>query len=425
MTAQSTPVKLFSEAEPTVANSTFLSRSVLAQLRKIRTGSLKIDDRGTSHSLGDESSLGPNAELRVHDARFWSSIAFRGSIGAGEAYARGWWTSPDAAQVVRLFVRNHEVLSGVDSGLTRLSRPFLRLYHALRSNSEGGSKSNISAHYDLSNDFFALFLDESMTYSCGLFESADTSLHEASIAKIDRLCKRLELEPSDHLIEVGTGWGAFAIHAATEYGCRVTSTTISQEQFDFATQRVRAAGLEDKVTILLTDYRQLEGQFDKLVSVEMIEAVGHRYYDQYFQCCASLLKPDGLMAIQAITIADQHYERARKSVDFIQRHIFPGSCIPSVTALCSSTTRASDLKLVTMEDIGQHYVTTISTWRQRLLNQRSKAEAMGFSTDFLRLWDFYFAYCEGGFCERHISTVQMLLSKPRGQASLALEPLRA
>ncbi|MFT5153922.1 MAG: cyclopropane-fatty-acyl-phospholipid synthase [Planctomycetota bacterium] len=264
-----------------------------------------------------------------------------------------------------------------------------------------------------------------MTYSCGLFESADTSLHEASIAKIDRLCKRLELEPSDHLIEVGTGWGAFAIHAATEYGCRVTSTTISQEQFDFATQRVRAAGLEDKVTILLTDYRQLEGQFDKLVSVEMIEAVGHRYYDQYFQCCASLLKPDGLMAIQAITIADQHYERARKSVDFIQRHIFPGSCIPSVTALCSSTTRASDLKLVTMEDIGQHYVTTISTWRQRLLNQRSKAEAMGFSTDFLRLWDFYFAYCEGGFCERHISTVQMLLSKPRGQASLALEPLRA
>ena len=415
-------------AGSTTAKPGFFANAVLARLRDVGRGALLVRENGREHRFGSASAEGPDAELVVHDDRFWKAIALRGSIGAGEAYAYGWWSSPDAVAVIRLFVRNQDVLSGVESGLARLSRPLLAGYHALRRNSERQSRDNIMAHYDLSNDFFALFLDETMTYSSGIFDTPQTSLRDASVAKIDRLCQKLELGPEDHLVEIGTGWGAFALHAAKTYGCRVTTTTISKEQHDFAAARFAEAGLQDRIDLRFEDYRRLSGRYDKLVSVEMIEAVGHQYFDAFFESCANLLKPAGRMLLQAITIADQHYERAKTSVDFIQRHIFPGSCIPSVTALCSAATGASDLRLLQMEAMGTHYVRTLQEWRRNLAAHADEARAMGFDDVFLRLWDFYFVYCEGGFAERHIDVVQMEFAKPgaRGEQRLpALTPLAA
>ncbi|MEM7306977.1 MAG: cyclopropane-fatty-acyl-phospholipid synthase family protein [Planctomycetota bacterium] len=390
----------------------FLARQVVARLEQIDVGTLALEVGGHSLSFGRALPDAPNAALAVRDERFWSAIATRGSVGAGEAYADGWWTSDDPAAVVRLFVRNQDALEGLEGGLARLSMPLLKAYHGLRRNTESGSRSNIAAHYDLSNDFFRLFLDDTMTYSCGIFERDEASLREASLAKIDRLCHKLRLTPDDHLLEIGTGWGAFAIHAAREYGCRVTTTTISAEQHALARERIHEAGLEGRITLLSSDYRRLEGTFDKLVSVEMIEAVGARYFDAFFERCGALLRPDGLMALQAITIADQYYEAALRSVDFIQRYIFPGCCIPSVTALCGSIARASDLKPVHMEDIGPHYERTLRSWRENLRARWDEARALGHDETFLRLWEFYFAYCEGGYAERRLGDVQMLLAKP-------------
>ena len=405
------------------ARPSFLERQVLSRFEGIDSGSLSVTTRGVRLEFGREHPDLPHASVQVRDPRFWSAAALRGSVGAGEAFSKGWWTSEDPVAVIRLFVRNQAALSGLESGLARLSRPFLALYHALHRNTESGSRSNISAHYDVSNEFFGLFLDDTMTYSCGVFEREDATLREASISKIDRLCKKLDLRPTDHLLEIGTGWGAFSIHAAREYGCRVTTTTISREQHDLAAQRIREAGLEDRITLLMEDYRRLEGSYDKLVSVEMIEAVGARYFDTFFARCARLLKPEGKMALQAITIADQHFESARRSVDFIQRYIFPGSCIPSVTALCSSMTKASDLRLVDLEDIGPHYVRTLALWRENLLARWDDARALGYSDEFLRLWEFYFAYCEGGFAERHIGDVHMVLERPGARPDRVARPL--
>jgi len=390
----------------------FLARAVLARLERIEDGTLSLTEGGRTHTFGSSRDGAADASIVVRDPRFWSAVARRGSIGAGEAYAAGWWTSEAPTDVVRVLTRNRQALEGLEMGLARLSKPLLALYHALRDNDEKGSRANIAAHYDLSNDFFRLFLDETMTYSCGVFEHQDATLEEASIAKIDRLCRKLELTPTDHLLEIGTGWGAFAIHAAREYGCRVTTTTISREQLEVAAERVRAAGLEGRITLLSEDYRRLEGRFDKLVSVEMIEAVGHRHFDAFFERCAALLHPEGTMALQAITIADQHYESARDSVDFIQRHVFPGSSIPSVAALCTSMTAASDLRIVDLEDIGPHYVSTLAAWRKNLLGRWDEARALGLSDEFLRMWEFYFCYCEGGFAERHIGAVQTMLARP-------------
>jgi cyclopropane-fatty-acyl-phospholipid synthase len=331
------------------------------------------------------------------------------------------WDSPDLTAVVRLFVQNRAVLDGLDGGLALLATPLRRWLHRRNRNDRAGSRRNIAAHYDLGDDLFELFLDETMTYSAAMFATPTATLAEAQRAKLDRLCGKLDLVPGDHLLEIGTGWGALGIHAARAYGCRVTTTTISAEQHAFAKERIRAAGLADRITLLLQDYRELEGRFDKLVSVEMIEAVGHQYYDEFFRRCAALLQDDGLMALQAITIADQHYERARDSVDFIQRHIFPGSCIPSVTALLDSATRASDLRLTHLEDIGPHYVRTLATWRGRLRERWDDALALGLDEEFLRLFEFYFCYSEGGFAERHIGDVQMLLARPGSRAAPPLD----
>lgn len=410
---------------PLATKRPWIAGMVLKRLAALRDGELELHESGTRHRLGRPAADGLRARLNVHDPRFWKAVAQGGSIGAGEAYAEGWWSSPAPQDVVRLMVRNHAVLEGVDSGLAKLSAPIRRFAHALRRNTRSGSRANISAHYDFSNDFFALFLDASMTYSCGFYESANSTLNEASIAKIDRLCRKLDLRPGDHLLEIGTGWGAFAIHAAREYGCRVTTTTISQQQHDYAARRFAESGVGDRIELLLQDYRTLEGSYDKLVSVEMIEAVGHHYYEAFHRRCAALLKPDGRMAIQAITIADQHYERAKNSVDFIQAHIFPGSCIPSVTALLTSATRASDLKLVQLEDIGEHYVRTLADWRSRLRMNWNAAQALGFDERVLRLWEFYFVYCEGGFAERHISDVQMIFDRPAARTTPEFPAARA
>lgn len=395
-----------------------LGRAVLKGLAGITRGRLTLHEGHRRHELGPGAD-GPIAEIEVRDPRFWSAIGLRGSVGAGEAYAHQWWTSPDPVAVVRLLVRNLDVLDSMESGLSRISRPFLAAFHKLRSNSVDGAKDNIAAHYDLSNEFFELFLDPTMTYSCGIFEDEHSTLEEASIEKIDRLCRKLELRPGERLVEIGTGWGAFALHAAREYGVHVTTTTISERQHELAERRFREAGLEDQITLLKEDYRKLPARmraeglepFDKLISVEMIEAVGHQYFDSFFQTCGELLKSDGRAAIQAITIADQRYEQAKDAVDFIQRYIFPGSCIPSVTALLSAATHASDLRIVDVEDIGAHYVPTLAAWRENLLERWADARELGLDDTFLRLFEFYFVYCEGGFAERQISDVQLVFDR--------------
>ncbi|MEM8712438.1 MAG: cyclopropane-fatty-acyl-phospholipid synthase family protein [Planctomycetota bacterium] len=403
-----------------------LERAVRSRLACLVRGSLTLRTAKPNGDLnevryGESGSEGAaNAIAEVHDERFWSALALRGSVGAGEAYAYGWWSSPEPTDVVRVFVANQSALETLEGGLARLSLPLLKAYHMVRDNTRRGSAKNIAAHYDLSNDFFGLFLDPTMTYSSAVFEHPEASLEEAQLAKIDRLCERLRLTPEDRLLEIGTGWGAFAIRAAQKFGCSVTTTTISKQQHEFATERVRALGLQDRIDVRLQDYRDLQGTFTKIVSVEMIEAVGARHYEAYFKGCERLLEPGGAFAMQAITIHDRHFERARKAVDFIQRHIFPGSCIPSVTALADAARDASDFRLVQMEDIGEHYGPTLREWRETLRARWSEAQALGFDDDFLRLFDFYFAYCEGGFVERHISVAHLVFAREGPQFSPAI-----
>jgi cyclopropane-fatty-acyl-phospholipid synthase len=322
------------------------------------------------------------------------------------------WTCDDLTTLLRLMISNREILEGMEKGLARLGALPRAVYHKFRRNTEEGSRRNIAAHYDLGNEFFALFLDKEMMYSCALFEREDMSLDEASAAKLKRICEKLRLSPSDHLLEIGTGWGGLALYAASAYGCRVTTATISRKQYEFALGQVAARDLADRITVVLSDYRDLHGTFDKLVSVEMIEAVGHQFFDAYFAACSRLLKPEGLMVLQAITIADQHYQSAVHSVDFIKRYIFPGSCIPSVTALCGSMTRASDLRLVDLEDLTPHYASTLKAWRQGFLANLDRVRRLGFGNDFINMWEFYLSYCEAGFRERYIGDVQMVLAKP-------------
>ncbi|MHC4830076.1 MAG: class I SAM-dependent methyltransferase, partial [Planctomycetota bacterium] len=317
-----------------------LDRMFEAQVPKrlagLTEGVLTIHDASDTRRFGARADDGLVATVRVHDPRFWRALALRGSMGAGEAYMDGWWSTENLTDVIRLFVRNRDALLAMEGGLARLAEPAWKLLHALKRNTITGSQRNIARHYDLSNEFFRLFLDETMTYSSGVFEHADATLTEASLAKIDRLCHKLELKPGDHLLEIGTGWGALAIRAAERFGCRVTSVTISQEQYELAKGRVEEAGLTERVEVRLQDYREILGTFDKVVSVEMIEAVGHQYFDTFFRVVSERLKPDGIAAIQAITIEDRLYKDARDSVDFIKRYIFPGCCIPAVSVLNNS-----------------------------------------------------------------------------------------
>jgi len=396
-----------------------LGRSaLLGQLGKLAIGSLTVVEAGQTHHFGQrpaEASL--VATIDVLAPQFWADAAFGGTVGAGEAFIHGTWRCDNLTALIRIMVLNRDVMNGMERGLAWVTAPTRRILHWLNRNSKEGSQRNIAAHYDLGNDFFALFLDPTLAYSCGIFEREDSTLHDASLAKFDEICRKLDLKPADHLVEIGTGWGGLALHAALNYGCRVTTTTISKEQYAHSVARVKAAGLEDRITLLLKDYRDLEppagsGGFDKLVSVEMIEAVGPQYLDTYFAKCSSLLKPGGAMLLQAITIQDQFYEQALKNVDFIQRFIFPGSFIPSVTAITNSVTRATDMKVSHLRDIGPHYATTLRSWREAFFARLPEIRALGLPDTFIRMWDFYFCYCEGGFAERQLGDVHMLLTKP-------------
>ena len=388
--------------------------AVLGKLAKLR-GELIVHDAMGRVRLGQpdpSSTAPPTVTLRVTDPDFYRQVAFNGSVGAGEAYMDGLWTCSDLVALIRLLVRNRDLLDAMEGGSARVGGWLLKAWHGLRRNTHGGARRNIAVHYDLGNPLFRLFLDENLMYSSAVFASADESLESAAQRKLARICEKLALRSGDHVIEIGTGWGGFALHAARHYGCRVTTTTISREQFELAKARVDSAGLADRVTVLFQDYRLLSGQFDKLVSIEMVEAIGHQYLDTYFRKCESLLRPDGLAMIQAITIEDRRYQQALKSVDFIKRHIFPGSFIPCVSALVGSSARHTDLRLINLEDIGASYATTLHHWRQRFLAQRDVVRELGYDQRFMRMWEFYLAYCEGGFIERSIGNVQLLFARP-------------
>ncbi len=370
-----------------------------------------VDHDGQTHQLGDASAE-LHAEIIIKHPGFYQRLLTGGSIGASEAYVDGWWDSPYLTNVIRVCCRNMPALDRLESKVGWLADIVTKIAHWKNRNTKENSRNNISAHYDLGNALYEQFLDQEMLYSSGIYEAESDSLEQAQFQKMDRLCRQLELKPTDHLIEIGTGWGAMAIHAAKHYGCRVTTTTISNEQFEWAKSRVEQEGLEDKITLLKEDYRDLTGEYDKLVSIEMIEAVGKQYLTTYIQKCQSLLKHDGLMAIQAITIADQRYDYYSNNVDFIQKHIFPGGFLPSVNVLLSHFTRHSDLVVRDLKDIGLDYAKTLEDWHERFTESQSELMALGYDERFIRLWRYYFCYCEGGFRERTISTVQLVMSRP-------------
>jgi cyclopropane-fatty-acyl-phospholipid synthase len=393
-------------------------RTVLRQLNRLEHGELWLVDGDDVRRFGSADGGRTAVRLTVVDPRFYSELAFGGSIGAGEAYMHGYWRCDDLVALVRLLLQNRAVLDSMDGGAARFTAPLQKLFHWVNRNTHDGARRNIAAHYDLGNDFFALWLDETMMYSSAIFERPETSLHEAQLARLDHVCRRLQLKPGDHVLEIGTGWGGFALHAARNYGCRVTTTTISSGQYELAYQRVVDAGLHDRITLLLDDFRDLRGQYDKLVSIEMIEAIGHDLLPTYFRKCSELLKPEGAMLLQAITIEDQRYEAYRKSVDFIQRYIFPGGHLPSGAVLTETASRHTDLRLLGLEDIGLHYAITLACWRENFFARLDEVRAMGYPEPFVRMWEFYLCYCEGAFRERAISDVQMVFTKPDSRLDL-------
>ncbi len=387
---------------------------LLKQFEQLREGELHlVEADGQHHRFGARTArLDVSVTLRVHHPQLFADAAFGGTVGAGEAYIRGLWQCDDLTNLIRLFVANRDVMDGLDRRWALISRPFLKLFHFWHRNSRQGSARNIAAHYDLGNALYELMLDPTMAYSCGIFDDEQSTLEQASIAKFDAVCRKLRLQPGDSVVEIGTGWGGLAIHAAQHYGTKVTTTTISREQHDYAREQIDRLGLHDRITLLLEDYRDLRGQFDKAMSIEMIEAVGAEYLDTYLKKCSQLLAPHGAMLLQAITIQDQFYEQARKSVDYIQRFIFPGSFIPSVTTIAESLTRTTDLKISHLEDIGPHYARTLREWRHNFMGQLDRVRELGYPDSFIRLWEYYLCYCEGGFAERQLGDVQILLTKP-------------
>jgi cyclopropane-fatty-acyl-phospholipid synthase len=384
-------------------------------LDDLQFGRLSINNCGQLYEFGEPQEQAPiKASLAIHDPQLYPDILFKGSLGAAESYIKGYWSTDNLTDVTRLFVANTDLLNRqMDAGWSRITAPLMRTYHWLRKNTQKGSRKNIVAHYDLSNEFFRLFLDRSMGYSCGIFEHENSTLHQAQIAKFDRICKKLDLKEGDNVIEIGGGWGGFAMHAARNYGCRVTTTTISNNQYGYIKSIIADKGLKGKITVLHKDYRELTGRFNKLVSIEMIEAVGHHFLDTFFANCCELLKPDGMMALQAITIPDHEFNRHKNSVDFIKRYIFPGSCIPSVSAIIRSIKSHTDLQLKHFEDITPHYATTLRLWRERFFANLGKVKNMGFSNNFVRMWEFYLASCEGSFLEHYNGDVQMIFARPQ------------
>lgn len=401
------------DVSPRCLRERFARKAVLQRLKALSCGQVTLIE-GPSHPIfGKRTPKCPlGVTLTVNHPQFYPRVAFGGDIGAADSFMDGDWSCDNLTDLIRILIANSSTAGATPSRLSWVFEPVYRIGHWLKKNTKLGSQKNIAAHYDLGNEFFELFLDETRMYSCAIFERPDSSLQEASTFKNDRICRKLKLSPSDHLLEIGTGWGGFALHAAKHYGCRVTTTTISEKQFEYAKQRIAEAGLSHRVTVLKQDYRDLTGQFDKLVSIEMIEAVGHEYFDTYFQACARLLKPNGIFVLQGITIADQLFSGYQRRVDFIQRYIFPGGCLPSVTQICDVITRSTDLRLSHLEDFAPHYAQTLRHWRSRFYDQITKVRELGFDERFIRMWEYYLCYCEAAFMERNCGLVQMVMTKP-------------
>ena len=389
-------------------------RVVLGLLGRIRVGSLTVVECGKSYVFG---SGAPAATVVVHSPRVWPML-MRGSRGLAESYAQGLWDSPDLVAVIRLAARNVEVLDRWRARLTPVRTPFQTARGMLVRNTRVRSRKDIAAHYDLGNELFTRMLDPTMSYSCGLFERPGMTLEEAQVAKFERICEKLELRPEDHLVEIGTGWGGLAIHAAATHGCRVTTTTISREQRDYALAEVQRAGLSERIEIRLQDYRDMRGSYDKLVSVEMIEAVGWQHFGTFFAACSRLLAPHGAMLLQAITIDDRAYAVEKASRSFMNTHIFPNGCLPSMEVIARHVARRTDLQMLDLEDLTPHYVRTLARWREQFLAHADELEQIGYDARFRRLWTLYLVYCEAGFAERRICEVQIVLGKPHYRRSL-------
>jgi cyclopropane-fatty-acyl-phospholipid synthase len=389
-----------------------LARAAVTALmsRGVRSGRIEVVEGGERRVFGPAGAdLG--ATVTVRDPAAWRG-PLRGSVGLGEGYVNGLWETDDLVALIRIAARELRDLDGLRGAVARPRGLLHRVRRLVPENTRTGARKNISAHYDLGNDLFASFLDERMMYSCGYFPRAGASLEEAQLAKLGRICERLRLNRDTHLLEIGSGWGGLAVHAAREHGCRVTTTTISREQHELARARVREAGLEDRVTVLLEDYRDLRGSYDRLVSVEMIEAVGWQYFDDFFRRCDRLLAPDGAMLLQAITIDDGIYEAEKAARSFANTHVFPGGCLPSLAAIGDSVRRVTSMREVWLDDITAHYPPTLAAWRERFLGAWERLRAHGYDERFRRLWDFYLCSSEAGFRERRIGDVQALFAKP-------------
>lgn len=379
------------------------------KLQGLETGHIVIHDPWGSWSLGSESD--PGVQITIHDPAFFTCVFKNGSNGAADAYRRGLWSCSSLNTLFQILLRNTAQLDAMEQGLAKFGVIKDRLFHKRRANTRNGSSQNIQDHYDIGNDLFELFLDETMTYSSAIFIDENTSLHDASLQKLDLICQKLDLKPEHHMVEIGSGWGSFSIHAAQHYGCKVTTTTISREQHDLARQRIDAAGLGDRIELLLTDYRDMQGQYDRLVSIEMIEAVGHDFLPEYFQQCASLLKDDGQMCIQAIAMPDNRYEAYLKTPDFIQRYIFPGSCCPSLAAMTQAIA-TTDLKVTHIEDYAPDYARTLQCWLKTFMEKEEQVYELGYSRSFFRMWEYYLEYCTAGFTERYLGLLQLVMNKP-------------
>ncbi len=384
-------------------------------LSQLRHGSITVIEAGEAQQFGDA-----DAELKttitVTDPAFYQKLVLAGSVGGGEAYIHGFWRCDNLTALVQIFARNLDVLDKMDSTWARLSRPMLKVLNFRNRNTISQSRRNIAAHYDLGNAMYQLFLDPSMMYSSAVYPTADSTLEQAQQHKLQQICERLQLKATDHLLEIGTGWGSMAIYAAQHYGCKVTTTTISQQQYDYTKARIAELGLQDKITLLFEDYRLLTGTYDKLVSIEMIEAVGDDFLDNYFEKCSSLLKPDGIMVLQAITMVDHRYQQYVREVDFIKRYIFPGGCLPSISRMASAVANKTDLVIRQVQDIGFDYARTLKDWCDNFMAQRDAVHQLGYDDNFIRLWHFYLCYCEGGFRERATSAVHLVLSKPQNRS---------
>jgi len=382
----------------------------LSMLRRISVGALTIHEGRRTHVLGQGGT--PAATINVRSARAWP-ILIHGGRGLADAYREGLWDSPDIAAVFRVAARNVTKLDALRRRFAFARTPWLQLRSGFARNTPMRSREDISAHYDLGNELFSLMLDPTMMYSCGVFEHRESTLHEASLRKLEMVCEKLDLGPGDHVLEIGTGWGGFAVYAATTRGCRVTTTTISREQHGEATARVLAAGVADLVDVRLDDYRDLRGSYDKLVSLEMIEAVGHKDFGTFFEVCSNLLAPNGAMLLQAITIDDRAYDIEKISRSFIRTYVFPNGCLPSPNVIAASVARRTDMRTVHLEDLAHHYAETLRRWRVNFDAASEQLELLGYDERFRRLWRMYLAYCEAGFAERRIGLVQMVMAKPQ------------